>query len=112
MIYTCDKCRFTFERTGKTEICPDCGGMRVRDADEAETAEYRRNRAEMSNKDIICYCSNVTNGKIVEAIKNGAKTLDDIRKMTKACTVGRCKKLSPRKQCCSPEILKILKEYM
>jgi len=59
---------------------------------------------------IICYCSNVSKDKIVQAIKNGAKTLDDIRKTTKACTIGRCKELSPRKRCCSSEIIKILKE--
>jgi len=59
---------------------------------------------------IICYCSNVSKDVIVQAINNGAKTLDDIRKATKACTVGRCKEFSPRKQCCSSEIVKILKE--
>ena len=65
----------------------------------------------MENNDIVCYCSNVTEEEIVRAIKSGAKTLDDIRKVTKACTVGRCKELSPRKQCCSPEIIRILTEY-
>jgi len=57
---------------------------------------------------IICYCSNVSENEILQAITNGAKTLDDIRKTTKACTVGRCKELSPRKRCCSSEIRKLL----
>ena len=57
---------------------------------------------------IICYCSNVSKDVIVQAIVNGAKTLDDIRKTTKACTLGRCKELNPRKQCCSTEIKKLL----
>jgi len=57
---------------------------------------------------IICYCSNVSKDEIVQAIVNGAKTLDDIRKTTKACTLGRCKELNPRKQCCSTEIKKLL----
>ena len=61
-------------------------------------------------KNIICYCSNVSREEIVQAIINRAKTLDDIRRITKACTVGRCKELNPRKQCCSSEIKKILKE--
>jgi len=62
------------------------------------------------DKEIICYCSNVSRGEIVQAIDNGAKTLDDIRKMTKACTIGRCKEFNPQKKCCAPEIVKILNE--
>ena len=60
--------------------------------------------------EIICYCSNVSKNKIIEAIKNGAKSLQDIRDATGACTVGRCKELSPRKKCCSSEIVKLLNE--
>ena len=48
----------------------------------------------MKNDEIVCYCSNVTKGQIVEALENGAKNLKDIRRMTGACTVGRCKELS------------------
>ena len=50
----------------------------------------------MKNDEIVCYCSNVTKGQIIEAMENGAKNLKDIRRMTGACTVGRCKELSPR----------------
>lgn len=64
----------------------------------------------MSHDEVICYCSSVTKREIIAAIENGAKSLQDIRGMTGACTVGRCKELSPRKQCCSGEIMKILKE--
>ena len=65
----------------------------------------------MDGGQIICYCSNVTKGEIVRAIQNGAKTLEDIRAATKACTVGRCKELSPRGRCCSPDILRILADF-
>ena len=61
-------------------------------------------------ENIICYCSNISKDEIVQAIVNGAKTLDDIRKTTKACTVGRCKYLSPYKKCCSSVIMKLLKQ--
>ncbi len=47
---------------------------------------------------IICYCSQVTKGEILDAIAHGAKSLEDIRRMTGACTIGRCKELSPRKR--------------
>ena len=60
--------------------------------------------------EIICYCSNVSKGKILEAIGNGAKSLQDIRDMTGACTLGKCKELSPTKKCCSTSIIKILNE--
>lgn len=51
----------------------------------------------MGNDEIVCYCNHVTKGQIVEAMNNGARTLNDIRKMTGACTKGNCKDLSPRK---------------
>lgn len=35
---------------------------------------------------IVCYCSNVSKEKILEAIASGAKSLQDIRNMTGACT--------------------------
>lgn len=61
-------------------------------------------------EEIICYCSNVSRQEIIEAIEQGAKTLQDIRLKTNACTVGKCKELSPRKKCCSSEIMRILDE--
>jgi len=60
--------------------------------------------------EIICYCSNVNREKILEAIANGAKSLQDIRNMTGSCTLGKCKELSPTKKCCSTNIIKILNE--
>jgi len=46
MIYTCEKCRFTFRRSKETEACPDCGKPAVREATEKEKEEYRTNQAE------------------------------------------------------------------
>ncbi|QOX78327.1 (2Fe-2S)-binding protein [Trichlorobacter lovleyi] len=50
----------------------------------------------MQDNEMICWCSKVTAGAIRQARRNGATTLDAIRRMTGACTVGRCKELSPR----------------
>lgn len=50
-IYICSKCLFCFERTSVPEICPDCGSMRVRNTTKEESAEYKRNRAELSGSD-------------------------------------------------------------
>lgn len=66
----------------------------------------------MDSENIICYCSNITKQQIVTALENGAKTLEDIRRMTGACTLGKCKELSPTQKCCSPRILEIIEAYM
>lgn len=65
----------------------------------------------MNNDEVVCYCSNVTKGQIVAALEQGAKTISDVRKATGACTVGKCKEMSPRGTCCSPIILDIIREY-
>lgn len=51
----------------------------------------------MSKSEIICYCSNVTKDEIIGALENGARTLNDIRQMTGACTKGDCKNRNPKK---------------
>lgn len=66
----------------------------------------------MDDSQIICYCSNVTRGQIVAAIEKGARTLADIQRMTSACTVGDCERLSPKKKCCAPDVVAILNEYL
>ena len=58
--------------------------------------------------EIICYCSQVTKQEILQSIKDGAKTLQDVRKKTNACTIGNCKKLNPKKICCSGDIIEII----
>ena len=63
------------------------------------------------NEEIVGWCSSVTRGEIITAIEGGASSLDDIRSATGACTVGRCRELSPKKRCCAPDIAKILKEF-
>lgn len=50
----------------------------------------------IADAEMVCFCSNVTAGAIRQAMAAGARTLDDIRRTTGACTVGRCKELSPR----------------
>jgi NAD(P)H-nitrite reductase large subunit len=57
---------------------------------------------------IICYCKNVTEAEIMDAINNGAKSLKDIQKETEACTGNQCKELNPSGKCCSFDIEKLL----
>lgn len=56
----------------------------------------------------VCWCSGVSKRTILDAVSRGGRTLDDIRRMTGACTVGRCRELSPRGRCCSVEIRLLL----
>lgn len=58
----------------------------------------------------VCWCSGVSKRRILEAVSRGAETLDDVRRMTGACTVGRCRERSPRGRCCSAEIRILLEE--
>ncbi len=40
---------------------------------------------------VVCYCMNVTNGMIKEAVENGATTLEEVQAETGAGTVcGTC----------------------
>lgn len=39
----------------------------------------------------VCYCMNVTNGMVKDAVKNGATTLEEVQEITGASTVcGTC----------------------
>lgn len=45
----------------------------------------------MSEDKIICYCRNVSLGNILEAIENGATTLEEVTEVTTAGTgCGKC----------------------
>ena len=56
----------------------------------------------------VCWCSMVSKETILLAKQHGSTTLDQIREKTGACTIGRCKELSPRGRCCSKEIMALL----
>ena len=65
----------------------------------------------MKGDDIVCYCSGVGRQAILSALDQGAKTLQDVRERTGACTLGQCRERSPRKRCCSKEILEMIHEH-
>lgn len=60
----------------------------------------------------ICWCSRVSAGTIRQAIREGACTVDDIRRMTGACTLGRCKEFAPDGQCCCGKLQQLLGEAL
>lgn len=48
--------------------------------------------------EMVCYCSNVSKGRILAAIQEGTRSLEAIKTATGACSMGKCKELSPRKR--------------
>lgn len=58
---------------------------------------------------MVCYCVGIAESRIVEAVRAGACSLDEIRKQTGACTGGRCIELNPKGRCCSADIVQIIK---
>jgi NAD(P)H-nitrite reductase large subunit len=50
------------------------------------------------SSEMVCYCSKVSKGRIQEAIQEGARSLEAIKTATGACSMGKCKELSPRKR--------------
>jgi len=64
----------------------------------------------LGDNDYICWCKKVTKKTILDAIRDGAKTLADIKKTTQACTGNDCKNTNPLKRCCSKEIKELLED--
>ena len=58
--------------------------------------------------DMICHCGAVSESQIVDAIRNGARSLKAIQESTGACVGDRCKELNPKGRCCSDDILAII----
>jgi bacterioferritin-associated ferredoxin len=58
---------------------------------------------------VICYCQQVTEKEIKDAMANGAKTLKEIQEATGAGTGNQCSERNPTGKCCSGDIQAILK---
>ncbi len=63
---------------------------------EAVSLEFSADILTAPPEELVCYCSRVSKGEILAAMRAGAKTLEDIKRATGACREGRCKELSPR----------------
>jgi NAD(P)H-nitrite reductase large subunit len=74
--------------------------------------KYTMNILDAPPDEPVCWCGLVSKKRVIDAIRNGAATLDDIRKRTGACTIGRCKEFSPRGRCCSKELMALLADHL
>jgi NAD(P)H-nitrite reductase large subunit len=76
----------------------------VADADGIDAEELERRRQEViDGYKVVCICNKIRRGVIQKAIAGGAKTLDDVRRRTRAAT-GPC-----GAQRCGPVIARMLK---
>jgi len=66
---------------------------------------------EFSLSPTICYCIEVDEVTVVNAIKNGANTLSKVKEITKACTGDECAVKNPSKKCCSKDIKVLIDKY-
>lgn len=61
-----------------------------------------------SDKVPVCYCSNLTRGEIMKAVKNGCKHIKDVQKYTKKNITGLCRERNPLGKCCRNVFLKTI----
>lgn len=60
---------------------------------------------------VVCYCKSISKEDIICAIANGARNLDDIRRMTSACTGENCETVNPSGECCGKDVLEMIGYY-
>ena len=62
-------------------------------------------------KKFICYCIEIDENTIKNAILEGHNTLKMIKKETTACTGNECKEKNPSGKCCSKDIKRLIETY-
>lgn len=58
----------------------------------------------------ICYCSNLTQEEIVNAVKNGCETIDEVQEYTNKNITGMCQTENPLGKCCRNVFLKTMED--
>jgi hypothetical protein len=56
----------------------------------------------------VCYCSNLTRGEIMSAVKKGYRTIDEIQNYTKKSITGFCSERNPLGKCCRNVFLRTI----
>ncbi len=67
-------------------------------AERSNVIQFSGNILDAPREEMVCYCYGVTKGQILDAVQAGARSLDQLKAATGACTVGKCAELSPRKR--------------
>lgn len=61
--------------------------------------------------ELVCYCKKTKKKTIKKAIQKGSDSLKKIKKITKAGTGSKCKKVNPSKKSCCKDIKTLIKLY-
>ncbi len=62
-------------------------------------------------KEILCYCIEVSTQTVIDAIKAGHTSLKEIKAETAACTGSECATKNPSGICCSKDIKALIVLY-
>jgi len=102
------------EKKAKEAAEADCWGNNT---EEARLVSYEEDRKKVKTPkekkmfEYICYCDKVTKGDIVMAVMGGAKTLQDVMKVTGAMKSANCAVNNPSGKCCGNDIKEVIKMY-
>lgn len=61
--------------------------------------------------DYICYCNHVTEQDIINAIKNGASTIEAVIEITGAMKNSNCAVNNPKGLCCYSDIVNVFNKH-
>lgn len=71
--------------------------------------------SEEFNKDVngkyVCYCNHVSEQDIIQAIENGATSVESVIKATGAMKNGNCAVNNPKGTCCYQDIVYVFNKY-
>ena len=59
----------------------------------------------------VCYCNHVTEKDIIKSIENGAKSVEDVIKITGAMKNSNCAVNNPKGTCCYSDIVNVFNKY-
>lgn len=57
---------------------------------------YTEDIRQAPDSEPVCWCAGVSKGEILRCINEGADTLEAVRRLTRACTMGQCLEKNPR----------------
>lgn len=81
------------ELSGQAQILKDLVGKYTLKSNKAKISKLtEKDNDRIENRNIICGCSNLTEKDLINAVNNGAKTFEEVQKITKVSTgCGKCK---------------------
>lgn len=73
--------------------------------------EKSKENQEIEIGEYVCYCSHVTEQDIIEAIKAGALSVDEVIEKTGAMQNCNCAVNNPKGTCCYPDVVYVFEKH-